>query len=94
MAKGIPICIRNTFNPSSNGTEISANGARPGSRSKIYPYIVKGFSLIENVALVNVEGTGMCGVPGVAERIFSALKSASLSVILITQVRYTLSSIR
>ncbi|KAK9162113.1 hypothetical protein Syun_003015 [Stephania yunnanensis] len=36
--------------------------------------LVKGFATIDNVALINVEGTGMVGVPGTANEIFSAVK--------------------
>jgi aspartokinase/homoserine dehydrogenase 1 len=37
------------------------------------------------VALVNLEGAGMIGVPGTANRLFGALRDAGISVILISQ---------
>jgi aspartokinase/homoserine dehydrogenase 1 len=37
------------------------------------------------VALVNLEGAGMIGVPGTANRLFGALKDAGVSVMLISQ---------
>jgi bifunctional aspartokinase / homoserine dehydrogenase 1 len=37
------------------------------------------------VALVNLEGAGMIGVPGTAHRLFGALRDAGISVILISQ---------
>ena len=37
------------------------------------------------MTLFNLEGTGMVGVPGVAERLFGALREAGLSVVLISQ---------
>jgi aspartokinase/homoserine dehydrogenase 1 len=37
------------------------------------------------VALVNLEGTGMIGVPGAAHRLFGALREEGISVILISQ---------
>jgi aspartokinase/homoserine dehydrogenase 1 len=37
------------------------------------------------MALVNLEGAGMIGVPGTADRMFSALKKAGVSVTLISQ---------
>ena len=46
---------------------------------------VKGFSIIPEVALINVEGAGMSGVIGIASRLFSAMSKASISVILISQ---------
>jgi bifunctional aspartokinase / homoserine dehydrogenase 1 len=74
---GIPIWIRNTFAPAGVGTLICA---RPESRLP-----VKGITSIERVALVNLEGTGMIGVPGTAHRLFGALREAGISVILISQ---------
>src|SRR2546421_147776 len=74
---GIPIWIRNTFAPAGAGTLICA---RPSSALP-----VKGITSIERVALVNLEGTGMIGVPGTAHRLFGALREAGISVILISQ---------
>jgi aspartokinase/homoserine dehydrogenase 1 len=73
----IPIWIRNTFNPSSPGTKIH-NRASNGSS-------VKGFATVDSMALVNVEGTGMIGVPGVANRLFGALYDVGVSVVMISQ---------
>ena len=61
------------------GTVVSKEG-NPNS-----PYKVKGFSTIRNVALVNVEGVGMSGVVGISARLFSAIRKANVSVILISQ---------
>ncbi|CAL2258048.1 unnamed protein product [Prunus armeniaca] len=46
---------------------------------------VKGFATIDNLAIVNVEGTGMAGVPGTASAIFSAVKDVGANVIMISQ---------
>jgi aspartokinase/homoserine dehydrogenase 1 len=78
IARGIPIWIRNTFNPSHPGTKIDRDGAVGRSP-------VKGFSTVDAVALVDVEGTGMMGVPGVAQRLFGALREVGVSVVLISQ---------
>ncbi|HEU5443273.1 MAG TPA: ACT domain-containing protein, partial [Steroidobacteraceae bacterium] len=40
---------------------------------------------IERVALINLEGAGMIGVPGTAHRLFGALREEGISVILISQ---------
>ncbi len=77
ISRKIPIWIKNTFNPQAVGTLIHST-----SNSKA---AVKGFATIENVALVNVEGTGMVGVPGVAERLFGGLKDVGVSVVMISQ---------
>lgn len=73
----IPIWIRNTFRPELPGTRIHQHGSPEGG--------VKGLASVEGIALVNVEGTGMIGVPGTAERLFSALRDAGISVIMISQ---------
>ena len=46
---------------------------------------MKGITSIDAVALVNVEGAGMIGVPGTAQRLFGALREDGISVILISQ---------
>jgi aspartokinase/homoserine dehydrogenase 1 len=73
----IPIWIRNTLAPEKKGTLISSAGALDPP--------VKGISSVDRVALVNLEGAGMIGVPGTAERLFSALREHGISVILISQ---------
>jgi aspartokinase/homoserine dehydrogenase 1 len=47
--------------------------------------VVKGITGIDGVALVNLEGAGMIGVPGTADRLFGALRDAGVSVMLISQ---------
>ena len=46
---------------------------------------VKGLTLSPDLALVNLEGTGLIGVPGTAERVFAALRNAKVSVVMISQ---------
>ena len=77
VAKRIPIWIRNTFAPDKPGTLIC--------ESPVSSHPVKGITSIERIALVNVEGAGMIGVPGTAERLFGALRDEGVSVILISQ---------
>jgi aspartokinase/homoserine dehydrogenase 1 len=77
VGSAIPIWIRNTFAAHKPGTLICA---RPQS---VLP--VKGITSIEHIALVNVEGAGMIGVPGTAHRLFGALREEGISVILISQ---------
>ena len=77
VEQGVPIWIRNTFAPAKRGTLICAT---PGSR-----HPVKGITSIDGVALINVEGAGMIGVPGTAQRLFAALREHAISVILISQ---------
>ncbi len=73
----IPIYIRNALNPEAPGTRIHI-GTTPTSP-------VKGFASIRDIALINVEGTAMIGVPGISERLFGALRRAGVSVVMISQ---------
>ncbi len=73
----IPVFIRNTFNPDCPGTRIDSAGHPEPP--------VKGISGVGKMALINIEGAGMIGVPGTAERIFGALHRASISVSMISQ---------
>src|SRR5215475_6063173 len=77
VGRDIPIWIRNTFAPEKHGTLICA---QPQSSLP-----VKGITTIERVALINLEGAGMIGVPGTAHRLFGALREEGISVILISQ---------
>src|SRR5688572_150083 len=77
IERAIPLRIRNTFKPSHPGTLIEARS------DPVHP--VKGFSTIDGLALVSVEGTGLIGVPGTAERLFGALNRAGVSVVMISQ---------
>ena len=77
VLKNIPIWIRNTFAPEKAGTLICE---KPQSQ-----IAVKGITSIDRVALINLEGAGMIGVPGTAHRLFGALRDNGISVILISQ---------
>ncbi len=73
----IPVFIRNSRNPDHPGSRIAADAALADS--------IKGITAIGDMALVNLEGAGMIGVPGTADRLFAALKNAGVSVTLISQ---------
>lgn len=74
---GISIYVRNTFDPAASGSRISGN---PEPKEGI-----KGITAVDDIALLNLEGTGMIGVPGTAYRLFAALRKANISVVLISQ---------
>ena len=78
--RSIPLVVRNTFRPDAPGTRITA---APSSRSAARP--VCGVSSISPIALLRLEGDGMVGVPGVAQRLFGALARQRVNVILISQ---------
>jgi len=73
----IPVIIRNSFKPQHPGSRIEAVPATADD--------IKGITAIGEMALVNLEGSGMIGVPGTADRLFAALKRAGVSVTLISQ---------
>jgi bifunctional aspartokinase / homoserine dehydrogenase 1 len=77
VSGNIPIWIRSTFAPDRPGTVICAEPASP--------LPVKGITSIDGIAVINVEGTGMIGVPGTAQRLFGALREHGISVALISQ---------
>ena len=76
--KNIPILIKNTFNPASQGTYIS-KGKTNGGKS------IKGISSIGDTCLITIQGLGMVGIIGVNYRIFKALSKAGISVFMVSQ---------
>lgn len=77
VQNSIPIRIRNTFDPDGVGSRISSRSEADAG--------IKGVTAVDDVALINLEGAGMIGVPGTADRLFAALKAADVSVTLISQ---------
>jgi aspartokinase/homoserine dehydrogenase 1 len=78
VARRIPLLIKNTFHPEAPGTLISGNRG-DGDQ------LAKGISSIAGLTLLTIRGLTMVGVPGIAERLFRALASRSINVILISQ---------
>ena len=76
--RGIPLRIRNARNPQAPGTLISTTPSADGAP-------VKGLSLVHDLAVLELVGNGMVGVPGTAERLFGALRGAGVSVTMISQ---------
>ena len=78
IENNIAIHIKNTFNPSAPGTTITVDNLET-------EHLVRGVSSIDDVALLNIEGSGMVGVSGTAARLFKTLSDNHVSVILISQ---------
>ena len=76
VEKNINLRILNTFNPEDEGTLITA---KPNSKE------VTSLSVLDNVALLNLEGRGLLGKSGVDARIFGALAKHDISVSIISQ---------
>ncbi|HYV13240.1 MAG TPA: bifunctional aspartate kinase/homoserine dehydrogenase I [Pyrinomonadaceae bacterium] len=77
IAHNITVAIKNTFKPDAPGTKISATSPMDMP--------IKGFAAVEDMVLINVEGTGMIGIPGVAHKVFGALRAVDVSVVMISQ---------
>lgn len=78
VKQGIPIYVKNTFEPLDPGTLIERNP--PEGHSKI-----KGISSSNKIALLSMEGSGMVGIPGYSSRLFDTLTKNNVNIILITQ---------
>ncbi len=81
MKAGIPLLIKNSFNPEARGTRIELE--TPPEISRTLP--VTALSSINNVVLLNLSGSGMVGVPGIASRLFSCLAQYRINIIFISQ---------
>jgi bifunctional aspartokinase / homoserine dehydrogenase 1 len=77
FAHDIKVWIKNAFNPDAPGTKISM--------ASTMDMPIKGFAAVEDMVLINVEGTGMIGIPGVAHKVFGALRAVEVSVVMISQ---------
>ena len=78
IKKKIPVLIKNTFDYKSPGTIISFETNNEKN-------VVKGISHIDDVSLLNIEGSGMVGIPGFSQKVFHALSSNNINIIMITQ---------
>lgn len=76
--KKIPIVIKNTFDTGFEGTFIR-HDCKPSNLA------IKGISSINNISILNLEGSGMVGKAGFSGRLFSMLAREQINVILITQ---------
>ncbi len=76
--KKIPLRIRNTFNPSFQGSIISSAAANT-------KYGITGIASVEDIAVIRVEGSGMVGIFGIVSRFFKALAEKKINIILVTQ---------
>lgn len=76
--RGIPVAVRNSFAPEKAGTLVKHDAAPS-------PHGVRGLTLLRDITLLNLTGSGMAGIPGVASRAFGALGDAGISAILISQ---------
>ena len=78
LQQKIPIRIKNTLVPEDEGTLITAIRETNGKS-------VQGLTSINNLALVNLKGPGMVGVPSLSFRLFKCFAENNINIILITQ---------
>ncbi|MDC7218810.1 MAG: aspartate kinase [Spirochaetales bacterium] len=78
VEKDIPVIIRNTMNLDAPGTVIADEKTNRDTS-------ITGIASIDNVALINVIGNGMVGMPGAASRIFCSLADGDINIIMISQ---------
>lgn len=76
IEKNIPLRILNTFNNDGEGTLISAKTSEER---------IKSLSVIEDMALINLEGRGLLGKVGIDARIFKSLGDKGINVSIISQ---------
>lgn len=77
IEKNIPLRILNTFDATNKGTLITKEYASKDG--------IIAISVLENMALINLEGKGLLGKVGVDARIFTALQKDNISVSVISQ---------
>ncbi|WP_425628121.1 bifunctional aspartate kinase/homoserine dehydrogenase I [Vibrio neptunius] len=74
----IPCLIKNSFNPQGAGTLIGQDTGEDN-------LAIKGITTLSDLTMVNVSGPGMKGMVGMASRVFGAMSSTGVSIVLITQ---------
>ena len=75
---GIPVWIRNSFEPQKLGTKITPRGQSNSGG-------VKALTAIRDVTLISVGGPGIVGLPDVVGRTFSTTAEVRANVLLISQ---------
>ena len=78
IGKNTVLRVRNTFNPSFEGTLI-------GDERRQVDTVVKAVTTVKDVSLLTVSGRGMIGVPGIAGRTFLAAARAGCNILMISQ---------
>jgi len=76
--RNIPMRVRNTFNPSHEGTLI-------GAETQPSETVIKAVTSVKNVSMLTVSGRGMLGVPGIAGRTFLATANSGANILMLSQ---------
>ncbi len=75
----IPVRIKNSWRPVAPGTVVSSVDTKENHK------VVKAVSIIRDVGIVTIGGSGMMGAPGVAAKIFQTLGSNQVNIMMISQ---------
>ena len=78
IKENIPVRIRSVFHPENSGTLITKE-PDPNATE-----VVKAVALIKDVAMVNVNGSGMVGAPGSYTKVFDVLGKNDINVMMIS----------
>ncbi len=78
MKKGIPINLKNTFQPDNKGTLI-------GKLTTENENDIIGISSVDQINLINISGPGLIGKHGSARKVFQSLEEVGVNVVLISQ---------
>lgn len=78
LSSGIPIWVKNTFDPDGPSTMVT----KEWDQQK---HLIRGISSIRDIALLTLSGNSMVGIPSFSFRLFKALSEVRVNVILITQ---------
>jgi len=92
---GIPVYVRNIFNPAFKGTVIQGRSATlkdsmkdstvKNWRAKKGEIPIKGITSVDKIALVTLEGASVIGGASAAERFMGAMADNGINVLIITQ---------
>ncbi len=76
IEKNIPLVVKNSFLPDLQGTIIDLKGSGKG---------IKAVNIVQDCALVSIEGRGMADKVGIDAKIFNTLSAHNISIKLISQ---------
>src|SRR5204863_883941 len=76
--RGIPVRMKNTFNPHGPGTLIVSEPAASGE-------IARSIHLLRDTGLITITGAGMIGRVGTAASVFQALSEHDINIRMISQ---------
>ena len=79
----IPIRIKGTHTPQQPGTIISVRDQDSADATPKRP--ITGIASIKDIALINIIGSGMSALQGIASRIFASVAGSGANIIMISQ---------